>query len=109
MSWVVLRIGRELLFFRRSLLGGEFIYGLRRDTGANMNVPLREGNLDIEFAKTAVQLETGVGARAIIVIYVGPKAQCRKMSALSPWSRNRTSGRGKLRTLGVSAAMSSRV
>ncbi len=25
MQWVVLRIGRELLFFRRSLLGGEFI------------------------------------------------------------------------------------
>ena len=72
-----------------------------------MNVPLREGNLDIEFAKTVVQFETGVGARAIIVIYVGPKAQSQD-EALSQWSRNRTSGRGKLRTLGVSAAMSSR-
>ena len=83
MSWVVLRIGRELLFFRRSLLGGEFIYGLRRDTGANMNVPLREGNLDIEFAKTAVQFETDIGARAVIVIYVGPKAQSKDERAVS--------------------------
>lgn len=82
-SCVVLRIGRELQFFRKSLLDGEFIYGLRRDTGANMNVPLREGNLDIEFAKTAVQFETGVGARAIIVIYVGPKAQSKDERAVA--------------------------
>ena len=48
-----------------------------------MNVKLRVGNLDIEFANTAIQLETGVGARAILVIYVGPKAQSKDEPAVA--------------------------